>query len=469
MSTILPSDTIAAVATAPGRGGVGIVRVSGPQALALAKRLFQPSAPRFAGFQPRLMVHGFMLDEAGQRLDEGLAVYFKGPASFTGDDVAEFHLHGSPAILQAAVRALLAAGARLAQPGEFTKRALLSGRIDPTQAAAVAELVAAPTRSAAALALSRLSGGFGRRVSGLSDELKALRVDLTVAMDFPEDEVEIVSPGDLADAVRRVMDTLRGLARAADRAKPFREGSVAALVGRANAGKSSLLNAFLGRDRAIVTACPGTTRDLIEEAVDLDGLAVRLVDTAGLRPTADPVEMAGQALAKDVALAADAVVWVVDSSDPESRPGDPDDDPLAALLQTLDASRLLVAANKLDLAAPPDWLREQTRTLGAGLAALSAAHGQGLDDLAAALRSLLFQGQGEFDPSAGAPNAREAQAIAQAADELQGLLDDLQHGMPYDVLGVRLESACAYLATLTGELTPQEVLDQIFSEFCIGK
>ena len=458
-------DTIVAVVTPPGRGGVGIVRLSGPQARAMAERLFRSSRPGFSGLKPYRMHHGILCDAKNLPLDDVLAVFMPGPGSYTGEDVVELNCHGSPAILRAVVGAVLALGARTARPGEFTKRAYLSGRMDLSQAQAVAELVASDTVAGAHLALARLEGLMARRVGELRSRLEELRVQICLAVDFPEDEVECLEPRAFLAAVREVMDRIGILVSAHARARPFREGEVAVLAGPVNAGKSSLLNALIGRERAIVCDVPGTTRDFLEEQLDLDGLPVRLVDTAGLRATADPVELEGLKRCQRLVEESKVVLLVVDGSkdfDPSATHGECGPIPL-------DPSRVLAVVNKADL--PPAGRDPRTLLAEAGLeiACVSARTGQGLEELCVRLRSRLLAGCKPVPDSEPVPNDRECALLVKAKEELAGLASDLEAGLTPDLLSVRLETACVHLGSITGEITSEEVLEAIFKGFCIGK
>ncbi|MFP5222130.1 MAG: tRNA uridine-5-carboxymethylaminomethyl(34) synthesis GTPase MnmE [Acidobacteriota bacterium] len=462
-------DTIVAVVTPPGRGGVGIVRLSGPQASELGQRLFSSHRADFAGFKPYRLHHGTLLDATGRHLDDVLAAYMPGPGSYTGEDVVEFNCHGSPAILRALVGAALALGARHAAPGEFTKRAFLAGRMDLSQAQAVAELVAADTLAGAGLALSRLEGLMARRVGELRSRLEGLRMSICLAVDFPEDEGECLDPPAFLAALTDVMDQIALLIAAHGRARPFREGELAVLAGPVNAGKSSLLNALIGRERAIVCDVPGTTRDFLEEQLDLDGLPVRLVDTAGLRETDDPVEREGLSRCARLLGESRAVLLVVDGS----RDFDPAD--LSGALScdcsfaSLDPARTLAVVNKCDL--PPAGSDPALQLAEAGFAVVrvSARTGQGLEELCRVLRARLLGSDDAPPESEPVPNDRECALLAQAREELSLLAADLEASIPPDLLGVRLETACGHLAAITGEITPDGVLNAVFDGFCIGK
>jgi len=460
----LPGDTIAAIATPPGRGGVGIVRISGPLAKAVATKLFTAARPDFAGLRPYRLHHGTVHDASGRVLDEVMAAFMPGPGSYTGEDTAEIFCHGAPVVLAAVLAAACAVGARPAGAGEFTKRAYLNGRLDLSQAEAVAELIAARGEVDAALAVTRLAGGMGEAARELGRALGELRAGVCLAVDFPDEEVECQPKEAFADGVAAVMDRIDALLAAGRRARPFREGAVVALFGKVNAGKSSLFNAFLGTDRALVADQPGTTRDYLEEGLDLDGLPVRLTDTAGLRETPDAVEAAGKKRGRDRAGRADLGLYVVDGAAPYAP--DPEAEELLALLGP---RRVLVVVNKADLPAAGPGAAEALRARGLETVAVSARTGFGLTGLLTAMRERLTAGDGLPEPGATAPNAREAASLEAARLELAGLVADIRAGVPYDLLGVRLETAAALVSDITGETTPDDVLNAVFSKFCIGK
>lgn len=455
-------DIIAAVATPPGVGGVAVIRLSGPGAQELALGLFRSVRPDFAGFKPYRLHHGDFLGPDGRALDRGLAAFMPGPGSYTGEDVVEFSCHGGRGVSRAVLGAVLQAGARLAGPGEFTLRAFLNGRMDLSQAEAVAELISAPTRAALGWAKAKLDGVLGQRVREVRAALEDLRVRLAVAVDFPEDEVECLSPEELAAGAASALQAVGLLSAGVERAGIWRDGAMAVLAGRVNAGKSSLMNALLGRTRAIVTDQPGTTRDYLEESLDLDGLPVRLVDTAGLRETGDVVELAGLRMGRELMDRADLVVLVADRSVPLG----PEE---LALAQRLGPEGLVVAANKSDLPPARPDPAETLASQGHLVVRVSTRQGQGLEELAGVLRGRLLRGRVEPDPDAPVPNLRQAQALDRAAGELQSLIREAGQGLPYDLLGVRLELACSLLSEVTGEITSQAVLDAVFGQFCIGK
>ena len=469
------TDTITAIATPLGLGGIGIVRISGPKAKALLSRVFLPLSPRFVNFRPWTLHRGRVMDTAGLAVDDVLAVFMPGPRTFTGEDVAEIHCHGGQAILRTVLETLLALGARLAQRGEFSRRALLNGRMDLTQAEAVAEMIAAPTREALHLSTAKLDGLLSKRVDELRERLELLRMQLCVAVDFSEEEVESLPPAEFCTVIRAVGEAVDSLLAAHQRCRCWQEGAAVVLAGAVNAGKSSLMNALLGRNRALVTDIPGTTRDFIEEFLDLQGLPVRLTDTAGLRETGDSVEALGVARSRERMDGADVVVLVLDGQRGESAVRDLEEALGEALPPVLERAAqmeqaeqpVLLVWNKADMAAPVA-LPAPWDSLP--LSVVSAREGEGLESLASAVREAVLRRSGG-EPLGGelAPNMRQAHILRQARQELDALAADIAQALPYDVCAVRLDSAVALLGEITGLNSTDEMLDRIFATFCIGK
>lgn len=464
-------DTIVAIATPPGAGGVGIVRLSGADCLAILQKLTAPDLSRPPVYKPRYMRRGWVyaVDGEGGReaLDEVLAVYMPGPASLTGEDVAEIHCHGSRAVLPAVLSSACRLGARMAERGEFTYRAFVRGKYDLTQAEAVAEMIAAPSRQGLRLAQAKLSGLLGRRVKELREIIETLRAMAALAIDFPEEEAQAVDAREFSAGLEAVKTGLLALLAGYRRARLWREGLSIILAGRVNVGKSSLLNALLGTNRAIVSATPGTTRDFIEEALDLDGLNVRIADTAGLRQSADPVEMEGVSRVRELAGEAELVALVTDASvglTAEERD-----------FLELYRDRVFIVRNKVDL-LPVDERRKalaRNEYEGVPSAAVSAREGIGLESLASSLRgaALAVCGAPGDDPEQGdiVPNIRQSDLLASALAEIEGLLADMAEGVPCDLFSVRLDAAAMHLDEITGFAAPDDILGRIFASFCIGK
>lgn len=465
------TGTIAAISTPPGHGGIGIVRLSGPDSLSILQRLLAATDGALPKFRPRLLrhgwVHGFAPDGSREPLDEVLAVYMPGPASFTGEDVAEIHCHGGQAVLSAVLAAACRLGARMPGRGEFTYRAFANGKYDLTQAEAVAEMITAPARQGVRLARAKLSGLLGHRVDALREVVETLRAQVTLAVDFPDEEEEQLLLDDFAASLAHVRTGIETLLANYKRARHWREGVPVILAGRVNAGKSSLLNALLGRERAIVSALPGTTRDFIEESLDIDGLHIRLSDTAGLRVSADPVEMEGVARALELAGDAQLILLVTDAAHPLH-----DDE--RAFAQS-HAGRVLLVRNKVDLLEEGE--RERVLALETFEAfpgvAVSAKTGRNLERLATVVRraAVALGGGDEAEPEQGdiVPNLRQSRLLEAALAEAAALESDIASGLACDLFSVRLEAMARHLGEITGYAAPDDILGRIFANFCIGK
>ncbi len=461
-----PSQTIAAIATPPGQGGVGILRVSGDGALSVLRRLVPDWPDEIPSHLLRL---SRIVDPHGDLIDEALAVIMKGPRSFTGEDVVELQCHGGPIILRRVLDAALAAGARVAEPGEFTRRAFLNGRLDLTQAEAVADLINATSESAHKLALEHLQGTLGDKVAHLVEELTTALVLVEAAIDFSHEEhVYQIEAAEVGRRVDEVTAALRDLKAKFDQGRRQREGVRVVILGPTNAGKSTLFNALHGTDRAIVTDVAGTTRDFLEEELLIGGAALRLVDTAGLRRTTDTVESIGIARSRELAGLADLILWVVDGSQPL-------DDETRRELSALSESGqsrtedVVVLLNKADL---PAGITDADRELLENFSkvhrtALGATPPVGLDSLIQRLvteAERLTSGEGVL-----LSRARHLQGVTQGLEALARVREALDLEMEHELLAIDLREALDALGAITGRVSTDDVLARIFSEFCVGK
>ncbi|WP_320824353.1 tRNA uridine-5-carboxymethylaminomethyl(34) synthesis GTPase MnmE [Reinekea sp.] len=449
------NETIAAVATPPGRGGVGIIRISGRKACDLAKRLLQiVPKPRYAHYGP-------FYDEQQQVIDSGIALFFPGPHSFTGEDVLELQGHGGPVILELLLEQLVRQGCRLARPGEFSERAFLNDKIDLTQAEAIADLIDASSREAARSAVRSLQGDFSNAVHSLVEQLVQLRIYVEAAIDFPEEEIDFLSDGKVEGDLRVIMAQLATVVATANQGSLMREGMTVVLAGRPNAGKSSLLNALAGHDRAIVTEVAGTTRDVLKEPIHLDGMPLHIIDTAGLRDTPDAIERIGVARAWTEIDNADRILLLVDASETEGT--EPEQIWPDLMHRLVDRKNITVVRNKIDktgetsgftLSEPP-------------VLRLSVQQGEGIEALRSHLKQLMgFTGNHE---SGFIARRRHLDALAIAEAALDSGLAQLLGSAAGELLAEDLRCAQNSLNEITGEFSADDLLGRIFSSFCIGK
>ena len=457
-------DIIAAIATGHSPTAIGIIRVSGEGCFALCDQVFRAANGRPFPEQPsHKMVFGEMLDAESRIIDRGLAVRFPGPHSYTGEDSAEFHCHGSPVVLRELLDALFAAGARQAKAGEFTQRAFLNGRLDLTQAEAVIDLIDAETAAAARNAAAQLDGGLRRVLEPIQDSLLDITSRFYAVVDYPDEDIEDVKPEQVAEALSSAEKQLSSLLATCQRGKVLKSGVRTAIVGRPNAGKSSLLNALAGYERAIVTDIPGTTRDTVEESVLCGGVLLRLIDTAGIRDTEDVVEQKGVERSRKALESADLVLAVVDSSVPLT------DEDLEVLRLAAENPRWIAVFSKCDLW---DTKAHSVGIMGspapAASVTLSSVTGEGLGDLENAVAALFPAG----DPKeAGSllTDQRQEEAARRARDAVRRAKDALENGLTPDAVLTDAEEALDALGELTGRTAKEEIVSRIFSRFCVGK
>ena len=457
-------DIIAAIATGHSPTAIGIVRVSGQGCFACCDRVFRAfNGSPFSQQTPRNMVFGEMLDAQGRVIDQGLAVRFPGPHSYTGEDSAEFHCHGSPVVLRELLDALFAAGARQAKAGEFTQRAFLNGRLDLTQAEAVIDLIDAETAAAARNAAAQLDGGLRRVLEPIQDALLDITSRFYAVVDYPDEDIEDVRPEQVAEALSSAEGQLTALLATCQRGKVLKSGVRTAIVGRPNAGKSSLLNALAGYERAIVTDIPGTTRDTVEESVLCGGVLLRLIDTAGIRDTEDIVEQKGVERSRQAITSADLVLAVVDGTEKPTGVGE-------IFRLAAECPHWIAVYTKRDL-APPYMVLASSPAPAAPPAAsvsLSSVTGEGLDKLEKAVSSLFPAG----DPKeAGSllTDQRQEEAVRRARDAVRRAKDALDSGLTPDAVLTDAEEALDALGELTGRTAKEEIVSRIFSRFCVGK
>jgi tRNA modification GTPase len=445
-------DTIVAISTPPGRGGIGIVRLSGPAARSIAEPLLKLRHP-LAAAQARFAE---ILDKTGETLDEAVVTFFEKPHSYTSEDIVEIAAHGSPVLLDHLLRQCVSAGARLAEPGEFTQRAFLSGRLDLTQAEAVNDLIEATTLHQARIAAQQLGGSLSHQIAPVKEQLTNLIASLEAGIDFAEDDIDLISTNEITTQIQSIQAPLAALERTFTYGRIVREGFTLAIVGRPNVGKSSLFNRLIERDRAIVTATPGTTRDLVTERVSLEGIPVELIDTAGLRESTDEAESIGIAKSREAMAEADVVLLVLDATAPIHHEDE-------AAIATLATRPLLVVLNKQDLAPAANlFARDTYPVLGT-----SARTGAGVSELRCAILSLLTR-EAPTGETALLTNLRQQRAVSAALAALDRI-KQAAATIPHEIILLDLYGALQALDALTGTTTSDDILNLIFSKFCIGK
>jgi len=462
----MEQETIVAISTPVGRGGIGVVRLSGPRAREVVAPLLRLRHPLAAG-HARV---GELVDVAsGAVLDQAVVTFFAAPNSYTGEDVVEIAVHGAPVLMEYIVRQCCAGGARLAEPGEFTQRAFLAGRIDLTQAEAVNDLIASSTLEQARVAARQMGGALAKTVAPVKAELVGLIAEMEAGIDFAEDDIDVIAAERIAQKITEVRAPLQALERSFAYGRIVREGFRLAIVGRPNAGKSSLFNRLVERERAIVTAAPGTTRDTVTERVSMGGIPVEMIDTAGLREGADEAERMGVARSREAMAEADVVLLVVDATAGIS------DDDRAVLQQGLaGGSAILVAWNKNDLVEEVHGSRFDVQ--GSDSAArkvqtisTSALTGDGIGNLRTAIVEAVAGAGEELREAGMLTNLRQHQAVEQALRGLDAAHLAVAAGIPHEMLLLDLYEALRGLDALTGVTTSEDVLRLIFSRFCIGK
>ena len=457
-------DTIAAIATPSGVGGIGLIRISGTAAEGIAKRLFRTARPLDALIS-RHLYHGEIVAlETGTVLDDVLVAFLKGPHTYTGEDTLEISCHGGPLILRTVLAEVVRAGARLAERGEFTKRAFLNGRLDLSQAEAVLDLITAKTPEGLTAAVDRLKGKLSGRIETIRKAIIELLAGIEAAIDFAEDDGVVETSGAGLPELQTVIDDLYSLAATYCRGRIIREGIGVVIAGRPNVGKSSLLNRILGEKRAIVTPIPGTTRDFIEETVNLGGIPVRLTDTAGIRPPENAIEKEGIDLVWERLATADAVLVLLDGSmalTPEDR----------TLLSQVQAKPMIPVINKSDLPQRLDeaLLRGLLSEGAPPVVRISAKYGEGIDRLTAAIHERVLDTPAEETPEAMIADLRHKVALERAAECLIRAKEGLHDGLPSELVALEVREALDSLGEIIGRTTSEEVLDRIFANFCVGK
>lgn len=457
------TDTIAAIATPPGSSGIGIIRISGPESLRIAETIFRSPTFSLQTVRSHHLYHGLIVDPRdGCTLDEVLLSYMRRPSSYTGEDVVEINMHGGILVLQKTLEIICALGARLAKPGEFTRRAFCNGRIDLAQAEAVMDVITAQTETGLKIASRLLTGDLSRRINSFMDELVDIAAHLEASIDFPDEDIQPQESQELIRRLSEVIASIRRLHSTYVQGTMIRTGVQAVITGKPNVGKSSILNALLGRYRAIVTPYPGTTRDIIQETINVQGVPVHLVDTAGLWESNHEIERIGIDMARERISNADIILLVLDGSMPL-------EDSDRSIISMIQGRRSIVLINKIDL---PQVLSADEVTAAmpdVPVIRVSALTLQGVDQVKEEISRTLLDGGTLNTSEIMVANTRHAQALEHAAEALQHACEGLQKDLPPELVAVDIQTGLASLGEITGCTVGEDILDRIFDTFCIGK
>ncbi len=478
-------DTIAAIATAPGEGGIGIVRISGEESREILEKIFSREKNEHIknnGFLPeernqaeehnqaiaspivpRMMHYGFVRDNfSGELIDEVMAVYFKAPYSYTAEDVVEIQCHGSLVSLRKILSLILRNGARLAEPGEFTKRAFLNGRLDLSQAEAVIDLIKAKSDKSFDVALSQLEGAFSEKIRQIREELMDSLVNITVNIDYPDEDIEQLTFENLVRDLTAVQSKIEEMLKTSDTGRIITEGLKVSIIGKPNVGKSSLMNALLRETRAIVTEIPGTTRDTIEEMLTIRGIPVKLTDTAGIRETEDIIEKIGIEKSKEAFNNADLIIFMADAG----RPLDEED---FAIIRQIGEKKAIIILNKIDLPRAFEPCEITKLLPEASVIEASMAKGQGLEDIENVIEDLVYGGKVKQNDSMLVTNARHKNLLEEAAAALGDAIEAAKDCQPLELIEIDVNSAYESLGAIIGEAVEDDIINEVFARFCLGK
>ena len=460
---MLLEDTIVAISTPIGVGGIGIIRVSGKEAISIVNKIFKAANKKsLMEVESHTITYGHIINQSGKVLDEVLVMLMKAPKTFTREDVIEINCHGGPIPLNSVLMELINAGARLADSGEFTKRAFLNGRIDLSQVEAIMDIIEAKTELSLSQAVGQLEGNLSKKIKAYQDTLIQIIARIEVSIDYPEYDQDEPITNDFEQELKALNSELNELLKTADTGKMIREGVKTAIVGRPNVGKSSLLNALLEENKAIVTDIPGTTRDVVEAYLNIDGIPYQLLDTAGIRETEDIVEQIGVERSKSSIEEADLVLMLIDS-----HTGILDKD--QEILSQVKGKHVIYVLNKSDLESniTQEMLAEY---LGNGsIIRISAKEQKGLNELRQAMKQVVMKGDAQVANGATISNQRQKQALINAIKSLEKVIEAIEMGLPEDCLAIDLHDAFGHLGMIVGESIKEEIINQLFSRFCLGK
>lgn len=457
-------DTITAIATVLGESAIGIIRISGDMALEIGEKLFRTkSSKSFGDFEPRKMLYGNVFDSNGDKIDEVMAVYLSAPNTYTCEDMIEINTHGGMVPMRRLISEILSLGARMAEPGEFTKRGFLNGRIDLSQAEAVMDLISAKTGESFKLSFNQLEGSLTSEVDNLRKDILEVMARLTISIDYPEEDIEDITYDEIGNTLELTGKKIDDLLISSEKGKIIKEGINTAIIGKPNVGKSSLMNALLRESRAIVTDIPGTTRDIIEESINIKGIPLRIVDTAGIRETDNVVEKIGVERSKEVFNKSDLIIMVLNGAEALTE----EDIEILGLLRDRN-SVIFINKTDLDRVIDIEKVKDLIGTHPVIMGSMTKSHG--LDELENMIYELALGKNYKFDShSAFLSNVRQVNEMKNAKQSIEDALEGIKTMQPYDFIEVDVKDAYEYLGKVTGASADGDILDEIFSNFCIGK
>lgn len=457
-------DTIAAISTAPGEGGIGIVRISGSEAINILCKIFKSHKDRSTmDFKSYTLRYGYIFDpDTDAVIDEVLVSYMRSPNTYTREDVVEINCHGGMVPIRRILEVVLKEGARLAEPGEFTKKAFLNGRLDLSQAEAVIDIIRSKTDKSSEAALMQLEGILSKKLGSIKDELLNIMSHIEASIDFPEEDVDEVLYTELEIDCKRIISELELMIKSADTGKILREGLNIVIMGKPNVGKSSLLNALLEENRAIVTDIPGTTRDVIEEYLNIKGIPLNIIDTAGIRETKDEIERIGVERTKEYYKKADLIIFILDYGDELSQ----EDEVIFKLVRD---KKCIILINKIDL--PQNLNRIEVEKLAGDkkIIDVSVKNGKGIDTLKEEIYNFVYGGEMGYSSEVMVTNVRHKDLLIKAKNSISGAIDGIRMQTPLDLVSIDIRQCLEYIGEITGETVREDIIDRIFSQFCIGK
>ena len=456
-------EAIVAISTPPGYGGIGIIRMSGKDSFKIIDKIFEPKNKSKSEIEGYKMKYGKIFDSKGKSVDEVLVTYFTSPKSFTTENMCEINSHGGPVVVKRILELCIDNGARLAEPGEFTKLAFINGRIDLAQAEAIIDIINSKTKKEQEASMSQLEGNLSKKINEIKSEIMEKMVDVEASIDYPEYDIEEVTKGSLREMLEKVNTKLKELESNFDNGKLIKDGLKMAIIGRPNAGKSSLLNAILNEERAIVTEYEGTTRDIIEEYIVIDGIPVKVIDTAGIRSkTEDKIEEIGIEKAKKIAKEADLVVYIIDSS---KKLEEEDKE----ILKILENKKVIIVLNKQDLKQEVSSETEEIKKMDKPIIKLSALKKEGIEELYSQISKMFKLGEINIDDSVTVTNERHKETIKNMQKKAKESIDAIDNNLPIDIVSIPIKQTLEELGRITGDTASEDIINEIFKKFCLGK